>query len=393
MRPATAAGTGAGDVLDLVRRGVASTRTQVQAVTGLSRVTVAQRIDALLAHGLLRAEGSAASTGGRRPAVLRFNAERSVVLSASIDTSHSRVAVADLEGKVLRESPISLDIGRGPESVLTTLEEALARELTAVGEVEVEGVGISLPAPVDPATGRPSEPPIMPGWDGYPIADHIQAAFEVPVVVENDANAMAIGEHATHYRDTSAFCLLKVSAGIGAGIVLDGRLFAGNDGGAGDIGHVRLPGVERLRRCGSRGCLAAVASGRAVAETLREEGRPITSEQEVVASLLAGDGPTTALVREAGRRIGEVMATVVCLLNPGVLVVAGDLASTALVSGLREGLYPLALPRATRHLRIELSRLQQQASTIGLTHLVVDRTLSPAAVDERLRATPGPALE
>ena len=117
MRPATAVGTGAGDVLDLVRRGVASTRTQIQAVTGLSRVTVAQRIDALLAHGLLRAEGSAASTGGRRPAVLRFNAEGSVVLSASIDTSHARVAVADLEGRILRESPISLDIGRGPESV------------------------------------------------------------------------------------------------------------------------------------------------------------------------------------------------------------------------------------------------------------------------------------
>ena len=386
MRPAATPGTGPGDVLALVRHGVASTRTQLQAVTGLSRMTVAQRVDALLAHGLLRADGSADSTGGRRPAVLQFNAQRAVVLAASVDTSSARVAVLDLDGRVQREAFLEIDVEDGPETVLTSLQEALARELAAAGDPPVEGVGLSLPAPVDPATGRPSEPPIMPGWGGHPVAERLRSAFGVPVVVENDANAMAVGEQATTHRGTGALCLVKVSAGIGAGIVLDGRLFTGEDGSAGDIGHVRLPGVQELCRCGSRGCLAAVASGRAVAAALRASGLAVASEREVAELLAAGEGRTAARVREAGRRIGEVMATVVCVLNPGVVVVAGDLASPALLSGLREGLHPLSLPRATRHLRIELSRLGRRAAVVGLTLLVVDRVLSPAAVDERLRA-------
>ena len=380
--------TGPGEVLHLIRSGRATTRTEVQELTGLSRVTVAQRVDALLASGLVRAGGTGASTGGRRPGVLRFNAARGVVLAAGVDTTHARVAVLDLAADVLHERVLPLDVGDGPERVLTALEAEMAAALAASGRpaADVEGVGLSLPAPVDPASQRPSEPPIMPGWDGYPVGDHVRGEFDVPVVVENDANAMAAGEHAAVHPDCSALCLLKVSTGIGAGTVLGGRLFAGVDGGAGDIGHVHLRGVEALCQCGSRGCLAAVASGRAVAAALREDGTAAASGRDVGALLAAGDARTAALVREAGRRIGEVMATVVCVLNPGVLVVAGDLASTALVAGLREGLYPLSLPRATRHLRIERSRLGERAAVTGLAHLVADRVLSPAAVDERLRA-------
>ncbi|WP_345711661.1 ROK family transcriptional regulator, partial [Kineococcus glutinatus] len=253
-------GTGPGDVLQLIRRGQASTRTEVAELTGLSRVTVAQRVDALLAAGLVRASGAGASTGGRRPAVLRFNADLGVVLAASVDTTHARVAALDLAAGVLGEHVVAVDVLDGPERVLTALEDAMTKVLADAGRdaAHVEGVGVSLPAPVDPATGRPSQPPIMPGWDGYPVADHVRRGFDVPVVVENDANAMAAGEHAALHPDCAAFCLVKVSTGIGAGMVLGGRLFAGVDGGAGDIGHVRLPGVEAQCQCGSRGCLAAV---------------------------------------------------------------------------------------------------------------------------------------
>lgn len=378
---------GPGEILAMIRRGDVSTRAEVGEATGLSRMTVAQRVGSLLAAGLLREEGGAVSTGGRRPALLRFDVDRAVVLAASVDTTHTRVAALNLAGVVLHEQQLTVDIADGPAVVLKCLERAFLDVLAATGTPAgaVEGVGISLPAPIDPHTGRPSQPPIMPGWDAFPVREHIQVVFDVPVVVENDANAMAAGERAAEHPDCSSLCLVKVSTGIGAGVVVDGQVYPGVDGGAGDIGHVRLHGEEALCQCGSRGCLAAVASGRAVAGQLTAKGIAAGHGRDVAELLAAGDPEAQALVREAGRRLGQVMATVVCVLNPAVLVVAGDLASTSLVSGLREGLYPNSLPRSTRNLEVRLSRLGERAALVGLTRLVVDHVLSPAAVDERVR--------
>lgn len=378
---------GPGEILAMIRRGDVRTRAEIASMTGLSRVTVAQRVDALLAAGLIRGADVASSTGGRRPALLRFDAERAVVLAASVETTYTRVAVLDLAAGIKNEELLALTVADGPELVLKAIEDALVRVLAASGAdlSAVEGVGISLPAPVDPASGRPSSPPIMPGWDDFPVREHLRAVFDVPVVVENDANAMAVGEHAVEHADCPALCLVKVSSGIGAGIVIGGRVYSGIDGGAGDIGHVHLAGEDALCRCGSRGCLAAVASGHVVARQLTERGIPAADGRDVADLLAAGDADTQALVRDAGRRLGEVMATVTCLLNPGVLVVAGDLASASLVSGLREGLYPRSLPRATRHLDVRLSRLGHRAALVGLTRLVLDTVLSPAVVNARVR--------
>ncbi len=177
----------------------------------------------------------------------------------------------------------------------------------------------------------------------------------MPVLVDNDANLMAYGEQRTGYPDCSAFVLVKVSTGIGAGVVVDGSVFRGIDGGAGDIGHIRVPeGAEALCRCGSYGCLAAVASGGAVARRLAETGVPAASGSDVRDLLASGHPEAVGLAREAGRRVGDVLATVVTLLNPGVLMIAGDLAGTPFLTGVREllvpaGAAPLHRPPGRRH--------------------------------------------
>lgn len=381
---------GPGQVLDVIRRGAATTRGDLGDVTGLSRMTVAQRVDALLASGLV-VEGVAESgTVGRKRRTLSFNTAHGTVLAAAVDTSHARVALTDLAGRVLDQETLEIDLGQGPPTVLDAIAATSLGLVQRAGATSgaLCGVGVSIPGPVDPASGRPSQPPIMPGWDAYPIAEHLAAAHPgTPVLTANDADAAAVGEWAVGHREQNALCLVKVSTGIGSGIVIDGRSYRGVDGGAGDIGHVRLGGGEdRPCHCGGHGCLATVASGGAVARALTELGRPARSGRDVGALLAAGDPEASRLVQEAGRRIGEVLATVVCVLNPGVVVLGGDLASPPMLSGVRESLYRLALPRATRHLQLHQGALGEVAAVAGLAQLVVDRAMSPEAVDARLSA-------
>ncbi|GGO44230.1 MULTISPECIES: ROK family protein [Streptomyces] len=397
----------AGDLLHLVRSGRATTRGALQQVTGLSRATVGQRLDRLFRAGWLR-EGSGnpveSPLGGRPSVRLEFDDAHAVVLAADLETRHARTALLTLTGEVVAEHGWPLRVDEGPEKVLDEVGAGFGELLRASGRPadSVCGIGLAVPGPVDSGTGRVVQPPIMPGWDGYDIRGRLRRAFTehagapttasapVPVCVDNDANLMAYGEQRAHYPDCSAFALVKVSTGIGAGVVVDGSVYRGIDGGAGDIGHIRVPGVPgsaaALCKCGSYGCLAAVASGRAVAARLAAAGVPAASGSDVRELLAAGHPEAVGLAREAGRQVGEVLATVVTLLNPGVLMIAGDLAGTPFLTGVRELLYQRALPRSTAHLEIVTSRLGERAGLLGAGALVVEQLYAPERVEARLAA-------
>ncbi|MFF5402478.1 ROK family protein [Streptomyces misionensis] len=388
---------GAGDLLELVRRGRAVTRGALQEATGLSRATVGQRLDRLFRAGWLRegAGGPVGSPLGGRPSItLEFDGSHAVVLAADLDTRHARAAVLSLTGELLAEHSGTLVLEDGPEPVLAELGRWFGTLLEKAGRRagEVCGIGLAVPGPVDSETGRVVQPPMMPGWDGYDITGRLSRAFTehtgaapVPVLVDNDANLMAYGEQRAGHPGCAAFVLVKVSTGIGAGVVVDGSIYRGVDGGAGDIGHIRV-GTDALCRCGSYGCLAAVASGGAVARRLAASGVPAASGSDVRELLAAGHPEAAALAREAGRRVGDVLATVVTLLNPGVLMIAGDLAGTPFLTGVRELLYQRALPRSTAHLDVVTSRLGERAGLIGAGALVVEHLYAPERVEERLRA-------
>ncbi|MFY1676795.1 MULTISPECIES: ROK family transcriptional regulator [unclassified Streptomyces] len=393
-------GTSAGDLLDLVRGGSATTRGALQRTTGLSRATVGQRLDRLFRAGWLR-EGAGgpvdSPTGGRPSITLEFDDRHAVVLAAELDTRHARAAVLSLSGEVLAEDDGALVVEDGPERVLEELGRRLALLPPKAGRraSEVCGVGLAVPGPVDHRTGRVVQPPIMPGWDGYDItgrlarafADRVGSRVPPPVLVGNDADAMAYAEQRVGYPDCPAFVLVKVGTGIGAGVVVGGAVYSGVDGGAGDIGHIRVPGGARaLCRCGSFGCLAAVAGGGAIARRLTEAGFPAESGADVRRLLEAGHPRAAAFAREAGRDVGEVLATVVTLLNPGVLMIAGDLAGTPFLTGVRELLYQRALPRSTARLEVVTSRLGERAGLVGAGLLVVEWLYAPTRVEERLRA-------
>lgn len=381
-----------GELLWLVRSGVASTRQDLLRVTGLSRSTVTQRVDLLLEAGLLREEGTRGGVGRGRPATtLAFADTAGHVLVAALHTHHAGLAVADLAGRVLHRRELSVDIADGPDRVLAELEGRLADlpEAAGVDPAATVAVVLAVPGPVDVSVGRVLQPPLMPGWHDHPVRDRLAARLGVPVFVENDANLMALGEQRTCWPEVANLVLVRVGDGIGAGIVADGRLYRGVDGGAGDIGHIRMTGHDRRCACGAEGCLAAVASGAALVEELTEAGADVKSVADVRALVQRGDARAVAAARHAGQLAGEVLTTVVSVLNPEVLVLAGDLAHTDghFVTGLRETIYQRSLPRATRRLRVVTTRLGEEAHVAGGVRLAVDEVFAPAAVDARLRAS------
>ncbi|MGH3565769.1 MAG: ROK family protein [Pseudonocardia sp.] len=380
--------TSAGHLLNLVRHGIATTRRELIRVTRLSRSTVTQRLDLLLTAGLLREHAGEAEGRGRPAGELVFNEHFGHVLVAGLHAERAELAVFDLSGRVLHRRDHPVAIGDGPESVLADVEARLGALIvdTGVDPAATIALGVGVPGPVDISVGRVIQPPIMPGWHDYPIRDRLAARLGVPVFVENDANLVALGEQRSHWPDAPTLLLVKVGTGIGAGIVIDGRLYRGVDGGAGDIGHIRMYGHVERCACGAVGCLAAVASGTALVEKLRNLGKDVSCVADVRALVQRGDADAVAAARTAGQLAGEVLTTVVSVLNPEILVLAGDMAHTNghFVTGLRELIYQRSLPRATRRLRVVTTKLGGNASAIGTVALVVDEMFAPGMVDARL---------
>ncbi len=382
----------AGVLLDYVRQGVAQTRAELAAMTGLARSTVSQRVDALIDLGLVYEAGDGPSSGGRPPTMLAFNAGAGVVLAADLGATHCRLGVSDLDGRILREVAAELPIDLGPDVVLRSVremfEELLEREQRRLEDVRAVGIGV--PGPVEFATGRPVNPPIMPGWDGVSVPSLMREHFPGPVLVDNDVNIMALGEYWADWRESvDDLLFVKLGTGIGAGVVAGGSIYRGAQGAAGDIGHIRLVDHGAVTcRCGNVGCVEAVAGGAALARQLRELGFDATTSRDVVQLVRDGNTPATRLVRDAGRLLGEVLAAIVNFFNPQIIIVGGDLAEAdeQLLAGIREVVYQRATVLATRHLEIRRSRLGDRSGVCGATMMALEHVLDPRAIDDAVFA-------
>lgn len=367
-------------VLALVRSGRARTRSELIAQSGLSRSTVSNRVDRFLADGLLLAVGGVFPTRGRPASLLRFNGAAGIVIAVDLGASHLRVAVVDLDRKILAERVESWPIANGPDDTFEQLE-AMARGLVqdlGLSFGEVIGMGVGIPGPVEFASGEPVSPPIMPGWHRYPVRRRLSDLFGVPVWVDNDVNVSALGEWSRNWRSSTEFLFVKAATGIGAGIVSNGEVTRGAQGCAGDIGHIPIEGRRDVMcACGNLGCLEAVAGGVAVAAKLARAGITARTAADVVEHVRLGVPAAVGATREAGRFIGQVVAGVVNTLNPDVIVVGGTLADAgdSLLAGVREVIYQRCPPLATNDLKIVSAALGGHAAIDGATALVLAGTL------------------
>lgn len=381
-------GTSAGDLLGILRGGP-RTRTELAMLTAQTRATVSQRLDALELIGLVGLAANQASTGGRPSATYEFRAGAGVILAVDLGVQHATVAVADLAGQPLATKSYPIRISDGPQRIIPFVAErldALLADLTWSGPIA--GVGVGIPGPVEHSTGRPTSPPIMPGWDRYDIMGTLRQHYRAPVLVDNDANILALGERRLFYPDFGDLIVVKVGSGVGAGIICGGNLVRGTLGAAGDLGHVYSPQADGLRcRCGNIGCVEAVAGGIGIADSLGLGPGAVASDVADLAR--AGDLRAIGALRRAGHALGEVLATCIALLNPRAVVLAGDLATVgeSLIAGVRQAVFARSLPLASRDLQVVLARSGELGGVIGATQLMLDAVLAPDYVDQLVAAS------
>lgn len=378
--------SGPGDLLQLLRTGQPRTKAELAALTGLSRSTVSSRVDMLLASGLVAPAGDGVSSGGRPPARLAFNPSARIVIAVDLGATHGNVAISDLEGKILLSRSVALAIAAGPRPVLSWVVETALDLIREIGRDphDVVGLGIGVPGPVEHSTGHPINPPIMPGWDRFDIPSFVHQHLPVPVFVDNDVNLLALGEHARTWPDVTDLLYIKVATGIGAGLISGGQLQRGAKGSAGDIGHVQVPyHRDSPREPGDERDLEAIASGSAIAASLSEQGIAARTSKDVVDLARTGNAVAIEAIRQAGREVGEVLATMVNMLNPSVILVGGSIAHAGeyLLAGVREVVYRRSIPLATQNLSIVQSQAGDTAGVLGAAIMVIQQALSPASVD------------
>ena len=380
-----------------VDRSVA--RSELTDVLGVSRSKVSLEVGRLLEAGLLVEDGLAKSEGGRRSSLLSIPRSAGLIAAVDVGATSIDVALFTLGSELVTHRGEGADVREGPKAVLGRVKGLLAELLEDQGAErgDVRAIGVGVPGPVEQASGLLTSPPIMPGWDRFPIREAFAGEYAAPVFVDNDVNVMALGEHWGGVgRGVDNLLFVKIGTGIGGGIIADGRLYRGIQGCAGDIGHICADPEGAACTCGNRGCLEAMAAAPAIvrkaercaregmsfvlSEVLAEKGELSARDVGEAASL--GDYRALEIIRESGRLVGGVLATLVSTLNPSLIVIGGGVANIghSLLAEVRSTVYRRSLPLATRNLPIVLSELEGVAGVTGASVLAAEGVLQMSSV-------------
>ncbi len=381
-------------VITYVRKARSVTRPEIASSTGLSRTLATKYIDVALELNLLQSGDVGQSTGGRAPRLLNFNSHAGAILVAELGATGFNVAASDLNGNLLGNTFTRVEISEGPEAVLSMVESSFDDLVTSLKIRNLWGIGIGVPGPVEFATGLPISPPIMPGWDKYPVRERFSTRYKAPVWVDNDVNLMALGEHALRNDPiTNELIFVKIGSGIGAGILTHGQLHRGAQGCAGDIGHIALPSKENVQcRCGNLGCLEAVSGGLALIRDAeiatsnnksdylgaRKKTKRRIDVQDVIEGSNNGDRWCVERVVKVGSDLGSVLATLVNFHNPSLIVLGGSVSAAGdkLLASIRETVLSRSLPLATRDLQIRISDFPIESGLVGAVEMVINELFS-----------------
>ena len=375
-------------VIETLRQRGAISRSDIARQTGLSRSTVSSLVADLQAEGLV-VEREVATTprgpeGGRPPVLIALDQSAGALLGVDFGHRHVRVAVSDLSFTVLVERLVEIDVDTAGHEALD-LAAGLADQLIDEAGVErsrVLAAGMGLPGPIDRQSGLVHSRAILPSLDGIDTAAAMELRLGVPVHLDNDANVGALGEATFGAGEgVEVMAYLRLSAGIGAGLVIGGRPFRGARGVAGEIGHVLVDPQGPICRCGNRGCLETFASPPALCELLRRSHGPMT-----VARLLAlaseGDAGCRRVIHDAGRVVGRAVADLCNFINPDLVIVGGDLSAAGdlLLDPMREAVQRFAIPAAAEDVRITAGVLGDRAELLGSLALAGHESDDPLTV-------------
>jgi len=377
-------------VLNFIRQENSISRAEIAHRTKLSRSAVSNIINSLLDEGIIQESGIGESKGGRRPIMVNFNYSAAFVLGVDMGANHLLALVTDLEGNTIAGYQAEFSVEKGPEvglPILVNLIHNILAEQNAAHK-KILGIGLAVTGPLDSSTGTVVNPPIMPGWSKFPLRRYLNDEFRLPVLVDNDANLGALGEK---WRGAGIGCnnlaYVKIGTGIGCGLILDGKLYRGSTGSAGEIGHITITRDGPPCRCGSFGCLESMAGSTAIINRVKlaiEAGRETSltnwngstesiTVQAISDAAKTGDRLTTEVLTDAGRYIGIALANLVNLFNPGLIILGGGVATVgeALLEPLKQTVKERSLVASFKDTRIVIGTLGREAVATGAATLVL----------------------
>lgn len=363
-------------VVETVKRYGGLTQVELTAATGLSPATVSSIVKELLAGGVVDTHGTIRS--GRRAQLVTIARQTGLAAGVDVGPRHLRVALGDVTREIVAEQTLPLPADHRADTTLDRVALLVIDLLERVGASidELVGLGVGLPAPVEPGTGLVTVRGLLRGWDEVPVVHVLSKRLAKPVLVDNNANLGALAESrfgaARGYQDA---VYVAAGAGTGAGIILSGHLHRGFGGTAGEIGHVQVDPQGRICRCGSRGCLDTVVGYPALVEPLTVSHGTLTL-RDLVQHAVGGDPGCRQVVADAGAVIGGVVAGMAMVVNPQCVVIGGELAETGdlLVQPMREAISRRVPLNQMVTLDVVPGDLGVRAKVLGALALVLEAT-------------------
>lgn len=383
--------------LDLVRfSGVGLSRTDLAEKMGLTRAAVSLIVNDLLENQVVMEAESRSTPSGRPPIVLEINPNLGLVGAIDMGATHLSIAIADFTARIHRESEYPFDIDDGPDICIKQANECLKNVLSEMGISisDLSAIGVGVPGPVITEAGMVVAPPIMPGWDHFPIRETFEKLWKCPITLNNDAELGALGEWAYGAgRGEKNIAYIKIGSGVGAGLILNQQIYGGTTGAAGEIGHLTIDENGPLCNCGNHGCLEAFAGGHAIAEqgqALVQSGkRTLLSDvplekitaYEVAEAARRGDLFAQEILRRAGTSIGIAIAGLINLFNPSVVIIGGGVAQVGdmLTTAIREAVRERAMRASEQSVRITTGMLGRRSLLIGATVQAINVAIHNAA--------------
>jgi glucokinase-like ROK family protein len=370
-------------VVDLIRfAGKPISRTDIAQEMGLTRASVTIIINDLIENDILLESESRSTRSGRPPVVLEINPRSGRVAAIDMGATHLSVALGDFSAQILDETEQPFRIADGPEPCLEVADRALKSILEKNGlkVSDLSAIGLSVPGPVITEIGMVMSPPIMPGWDRFPIRARLEKLWKVPLTLNNDANFGALGEWVYGAgRGEKNLAFIKVGSGVGAGLIINQQIYGGTTGSAGEIGHLTIDENGPLCTCGNHGCLEAFAGGKAIeiqAQKLAVSGkRTLLSDSNVknitvrdVADVARrGDLAAQEILNRSGTFIGIAVAGLINLINPSVVIIGGGVAEVGdlLTAPIRKVVRERSLRASEHAVKITTAMLGRRSTLIG----------------------------
>ncbi|MFD9335118.1 ROK family protein [Streptomyces sp. NPDC060028] len=382
-------------VVRAVRLAGSLTQAEIARTTGLSAATVSNIVRELKEGGTV--EVTDTSAGGRRARSVSLSGDAGIVIGVDFGHTHLRVAVGNLAHQVLAEESEPLDVDASWAEGFDRAEALVGRLIAGIGVglEKVIGVGLGVPGPIDVESGTLGSTAILPGWAGINPRQELSQRLGVPVYVDNDANLGALGELVWGSgRGVKDLAYIKVASGVGAGLVINGQIYRGPGGTAGEIGHITLDESGPVCRCGNRGCLETFAAARYVLPLLQGSHGPELTMERVVELARQGDPGCRRVITDVGRHIGSGVASLCNLLNPSRVVLGGSLADAGelVLAPIRESVGRYAIPSAARQLSVLTGSLGGRAEVLGALALVLSEMGDSTLLTENSSGVRAPAV-